>query len=162
MTTPSPSVMVYGTLSLLKTELIAGFRTTGDVSEIFVQQDVSSPDTGLTIAEMIEEINGLMKGCSNGSELKEAHFKGQLDSLATSGSVDPNALKIILKTVYLHIHRDTKVNTKTIEYAFRVDVDAANLFKPDFDLVRIHRLTLAVWNTTDEKFTKQMALPIAT
>lgn len=156
----TPNVMVYGTFSVLGTELVAGYRQEGDNKDIFIQQDVSTPPAGLTIAQMIAGINQLMNGSSNKSDVTPGHFTDQLAPLAKDPkALDPAAIQIILRTVYLHIHEEP--GKKTTEYAFRVDVDTEGLFKPDFDLIRIHQVTVAVWNTTNEKFTKQMALPVA-
>jgi hypothetical protein len=157
-TTATPNIMAGVKFTLLGTELTAGYSKSDDGQRIFVHQDVSATNDGVTIQQMIGDVRRLL-GVGEAEavpELTEEKVKDKLAPL-TQGAFDINAIRVILSTVYLKVFIPT-TGARTVEYALKVDVKMEGLISTDIKLINIKALTLAVWNTTDESVKKQMAL----
>lgn len=158
-TTASPNIMAGVKFTLLGTDLSAGYSKDDKGQLIFLQQDVSAQNDGVTIPEMVKDVKALL-GLEQGAtvaELSDDNIKGKLAPLTKDGAFDINAVRVILSTVYLKIQIPT-TGPRTVEYALKVDVKMAGLIREDIKLVNIKSLTFAVWNTDDPAVKKQMAL----
>lgn len=157
-TTATPNILAGVKFTLLGTELQAGYSKGDDGQRIFVHQDVSATNDGVTIKQMIGDVKRLL-GLGDGDSLPELTEDKVKDKLAplTQGTFDINAVRVVLSTVYLKAFLPT-TGPRTVEYALKVDVKMEGLLPADIKLINIKEITLAVWNTTDEAVKKQMAL----
>jgi hypothetical protein len=171
-TTEKVNLMAGVKFTLLGAELTAGFETTDAGQHIFVHQDVSTPNEGVTIAQLVSDVKTLMgkKPDDTVDGLSTDEIQQKLTALSPSSSQNKkvarrgnltafnfDAIRIVLTTVYLDIVKPA-TGQATVEYAFKVDVIADGLIPADIKFINISRVTLAVWNTTNEKIKKQMAL----
>ena len=157
-TTESVNLMAGLKFTLLGTELTAGFLKDDKGEHIFVYQDVSSTNEGITIEQLITDVKTLM-GKSSGDEvsgLSSDEISKKL-SPAVKSPLDIGAIRVVLHTVYLDI-MNPKEGESTVEYAFRLDIKADGLIPKEVKLINVGSITLAVWNTTNEEVTKQLAL----
>lgn len=158
-TTATPNLMAGVRFTLLGADLSAGYSKGDDGQRFFLHQDVSAPNEGVTIPQMISDVKKLL-GLEDAAalpELTEDKIKDKLTPLTKDGAFDINAVRVTLSTVYLKVFIP-KSGARTVEYALKVDVKMDGLISPEIKLVNIQSLTLAVWNTTDEAVKKQMAL----
>lgn len=159
-TTSSANLMAGVNFTLLGTKLNMGFEKTDEGSHYFVFQDLSSPNGGASIGELIDDVKRLMGG-KDVPGLTPEEIKNKLTVINKPGSAfNIDDVRIRLTTVYLDIRID-KDDKKTTEYAFRLDIIAGGLLPPDIKLVNIDTITIAVWNTTNEKIKKQLAVAAA-
>lgn len=159
-TTASVNVVAGMEFVLLGSSLVAGAEMIGDDKHIFLHQDVTSPNAGVTIDQMIADVRQLM-GLDAGAAvpgLSSDQISKQLAVVKDPKSTfDLGSIRIVLRTAYVDI-LIPKTGDKTVEYAFRIDVNAEGLIPADIKLVNIKRISLAVWNTTNEKIKKQLSI----
>lgn len=161
-TTANVNMMVGGKFTLLGAQLNAGFEKNDAGQRIFVFQDLSTPNEGVTIDQLVSDVKRLMGKTDadpvNG--LSADDIKGKLSAVAKSNpGFEFGAVRIVLQTVFLDL-KIPKVGASSAEYAFKVDVIAEGLIPEDIKLINIQRLTLAVWNTDNDKVKKQLAISI--
>jgi hypothetical protein len=159
-TTASVNVVAGMEFVLLGSSLAAGVEMIGEDKHIFLHQDVTSPNEGVSIDQMIADVRQMMgldssaavPGLSSDLINKQLAVVRDPNSTFNLGSV-----RIVLRTAYVDI-LIPKTGNKTVEYAFRVDVNAEGLIPASIELVNIKRISLAVWNTTNEKIKKQLSI----
>jgi hypothetical protein len=157
--TASVNMMAGVKFTLLGTELNAGFEQTDSGKHIFVFQDLSAPNEGVTVDKLITDIKVLMGVSTDVPGLSKTELSNKLAVVAKSDTFHVDAIRIVLSTVYLEINIPT-TGDSTVEYAFRLDVIATGLIPAEVKLINIDRVTIAVWNTTNEKIKKQLAISI--
>jgi hypothetical protein len=156
--------------TLLGAELTAGFEMTEKGQHIFVHQDMTSSNEGITIAQLVSDIKTLMgkKEDETVDGLSTDAIQEKLNAVSDQstkkslkrgsvGAFNFDAVRIVLSTVYLDILKPA-TGSATVEYAFKLDVIAEGLIPAEVKLINIERITLAVWNTTNEKIKKQLAI----
>jgi hypothetical protein len=119
------------------------------------------PNEGVTIEKLIADVKTLMgkQPAEVIPGLSKDEIKGKLTTIAKPDSpFNIDSVKIVLTTVYLNIVKPNGASTYTVEYAFRLDVNADGLLPADIKLFNPERITLAIWNTDDPKVKKQLAL----
>jgi hypothetical protein len=157
--TASVNMMAGVKFTLLGTELNAGFEQTDSGKHIFVFQDLSTPNEGVTVDKLITDVKVLMGTTTDVPGLSKTELSNKLAVVAKSDTFHVDAIRIVLSTVYLDINIPN-TGDSTVEYAFRLDVIATGLVPAEVKLINIDRVTIAVWNTTNEKIKKQLAISI--
>jgi hypothetical protein len=157
--TASVNMMAGVKFTLLGTELNAGFEQTDSGKHIFVFQDLSTPNEGVTVDKLITDVKVLMGTTTDVPGLSKTELSNKLAEVAKSDTFHVDAIRIVLSTVYLDINIPN-TGDSTVEYAFRLDVIATGLVPAEVKLINIDRVTIAVWNTTNEKIKKQLAISI--
>lgn len=149
------NIMLGANLKLLGTELSAGFMKSGDDSIIYIYQSETAANEGITIAKLIadvETLTGKGKSGIDSTKIQESISGNVKDP----SKINFDTIKIKLTTVYLK--KTTKGTESTTEYAFRFDIDASDLLPKGVEAINITSLTLAVWNTKNEKILEKLAL----
>lgn len=160
-TTANVNMMAGVKFMLLGTELNAGFEQTDSGKHIFVFQDLSTPNEGVTVDQLVSDVKTLMgkKPTDTVPGLSTTTITEKLTAVAKPGTFDVSAIRIVLHTVYLDVNIPA-TGEATVEYAFRLDVIATGLIPAEIKLINVERITIAVWNTTSEKVKKQLAISI--
>lgn len=149
------NIMLGANLKLLGTELSAGFMKSGDDSIIYIYQSETAANEGITIAKLIEDVETLTGRGKSG--IDSAKIQQSISGSAKDPSkINFETIKIKLTTVYLK--KTTKGTDSTTEYAFRFDIDAADLLPKGIEAINITNVTLAVWNTENAKVLEKLAL----
>lgn len=158
-TTASPNMRLGVKFTLLKTPLFAGVEKEGENGyEILLTPTDNIAGPGMTIDEMVKEINKLM-GKENAQDDEQAlsaqKVQEQLTALnPKAGGVDFTKIRISLNQAFLHY----KSNESSAEYAISITVDTKELFPKEMGLINFEYLTLSVWNTTRPNVLARMGL----
>lgn len=157
----SLSMRLGAEITLLRTPLLAAVQKQGtDGFEVLVMPTDEVAGPGMTIAEMIADVNKLMgKATGDAGALKEDEVTGQLAALNSknAGAIQWDQISICLRQAFLR-YRSTAPEGQKTEYAISIVVDASQLLPQDMGLVNIGRLSLSVWNTTRPLVLERMAL----
>lgn len=151
----SISMRLGANFTLLRTPLFAGVQKLADDGyELLVTptDDLSGP--GMTIQEMVDDINKMMGKKATDGGLDSEAVQNQLSALNHNSGVDFTTIRISLNQAFVHY----KSSDKSVEYAICIVVDAKELLPSDVGLINIQNLTLAVWNTTRPAVLKRMGL----
>ena len=157
-TTDKLCVMAGMTFDFLGAKLNLGVTSDEKGKRIFCRNDISTANNGITIDKIIEDVNKLLKNDNMKKDKLSESIKKALVPLAKADkTIDPEKITFKLMTVYLDITEPTG-KPRTVEYAFRLDVDATDLISEEISLIDIDRATIAVWNTDNPEITKQFNL----
>jgi hypothetical protein len=162
MAIAKPNIMVGMSFSLLGTELLGAIQVTTEGQRIFIDQDVDAPGDGVPITRLVEDVKVLLGKSDDIPQLGGDAIKQQIQDLYPQGkkpTFDPSAVTISLQTVYFDINKPTGGDT-TANYAFRVKVKLDGLLPP-IDSIKLHYLTLSIWNTEKPEIRKRLGLPPA-
>lgn len=156
----STNLMLGINFTLLAADLSAAYLKLSNGYRILLKPTSPETNKGMTIGEMIEDVNKMITQISGGTKLtqKEVTDKLSVSSTAPKDDAEWQSIRFKLSMVYLNIQREGTV-TKVMDFAFKLDVDASNLF-PQVDIVKISKLCLAVWNTEDKAIMEQMNLAL--
>lgn len=138
--------------TLLRTPLFAGVqKTTGDGYEVLLTPTDNIAGPGMTIEEMVNDINQLMgkEGALNAEDVQ-----GQLRTLNPKSEVDFQNIRISLNQAFVHY----KSTDSSVEYAISITVDAKELLPTNVGLINLEYMTLSVWNTTRPNVLTRMGL----
>lgn len=137
----SLSLRLGAEFTLLRTPLFAGVEKDGEGFEVLIMPTDKIAGTGMTIAEMVADVNKLM-GKDDALDAKEV--EKQLSSLNPNSNVHFETISVTLCQAFLR-YKSTEGNA---EYAISIAVNASELLPKDMGIININKLTLSVWNTT--------------
>lgn len=150
------SMRLGANFTLLRTPLFAGIQKLGeDGYELLVTPTDNLAGPGMTIQEMVEDINKMMGKEGN---LDAETVQKELSALKPNASVDFSKIRISLNQAFVHY----KSSDDSVEYAICIMVDAKELLPSDVGLINLQNLTLAVWNTTRSSVLARMGLDSGT
>lgn len=151
-TTESLNMRLGLKFTLLKTPLFAGVQTTGsDGYEVLLIPTDNIAGPGMTIQQMVEDINQLM---GKGEVLKAGDVQDQLKSLNPNSGVNFTDIRISLNQAFVHY----KSVDGSVEYAISITVDAKELLPANVGLINVEYMTLSIWNTTRPNILTRMGL----
>lgn len=161
-------VMAGINFQILKTELTACFQKNTEGFQILVFPTDQESDKGMTVREMIDELKKLLS--KSGAQLEEGGQQMEQDitnaitdisdpenskSDEEKKKFDPLALEVCLQQVFLYYKKSG--SETTFEYAFKFELDLGSVL-PDFGLISVDKLFVAVWNTNRKKILQKMGL----
>ena len=149
--------------TLIGTNLKMAFSKTGDVNTFIVIPISKEPSKGMSIQEMINDINKMLKDYDptmdsgiQADDISEAikdvdQAAKTKTEQAIASNIDYKNIKIALRQAFLLISTG-----KPAEYALEIAVDLTGLFPKEQSFVNVERLSIGVWNTKREKILKMM------
>lgn len=159
------NLMLGAKFELLGTNLSASYKKEGENYEILVAPNTLEKNNGISIEEMIAQVNSLINGVDpSAPQVDSAEIENQIKSSseAAGNGIDIKKLRVILDMAYLYIKSEKAPGAatadKTIEYAFSLIIDAKEVIPQDITFINIDSVTLAVWSTNRSKVIEKMAL----
>lgn len=159
------NLMLGAKFELLGTNLSASYKKEGENYEILVAPNTLEKNNGVSIEEMISQVNALINGVdASAPQISSEEIENQIKSSNDSASngIDIKKLRVILDMAYLYIKSEKAPGAaaadKTIEYAFSLVIDAKEVIPQDITFINIDSVTLAVWSTNRSKVIEKMAL----
>ncbi|MDE6844566.1 MAG: hypothetical protein K2J99_02195 [Lachnospiraceae bacterium] len=151
------------TFELVNTNLVALYKKDGNNNTFLVIPTDKEPSGGMTIADMIDDINSFLKRFS--SEFVEIDAGAVTDAVkevknaSTRTSTQPpqqdspdyQSIKVELRQAFLYLSTE-----KSVEYGFELDVDVRGLFPSEMSLFNVKKLSLSIWNTERKKILERM------
>lgn len=167
-----PSITANGALSmqagigftLVGTNLYALFQRKDGANTFLVMPTDHEPSGGMTIAEMVDEINNLLNGAAPGSgtlNSEDIHTAASdvADASKKEGSnvqlseIDWKSIKVCLKQAFLYLTKG-----QSAEYALSINFDTSVLFPAGQSFFNVSGLTIGIWNTERKKVLERMDL----
>lgn len=146
--------------TLLGSKLTAAFKKETSGYTILVAPTETEKNEGVTIQEMVNQVNQLVNGVdSTAPQIAAADVEQKIQATnnqPAGGQFDIKKLRIILDMAYLYITSDG--TNKTIEYAFSLTIDTTDVIPQDIKFLNIENITIAIWNTNRSKIINKMAL----
>lgn len=160
------------TFTLVGTSLVALYRKTGANNTFLVIPTDKTPNGGMTIKKMVEDINSLLGGYDpEGVKLdpekvadavrdvdeasqKKTQEQENLEIAAPESGVaniDYESIIVELRQAFLYMNTG-----EPIEYAFELDVDTTGLFDPNISFFNVKKLSMSVWNTNRDSVLERM------
>lgn len=157
------------TFTLINTNLVALFKKEGDTNTFLVTPTDEKPSGGMTIAEMIEDINKMLQNYDPAAQtlnaddvanaVKDANDASKKKSAADAATedsledIDYKSIKVELRQAFLLL-----TTGKPIEYAFEIDVDISTLFPSGQTFFNVQKLSLGFWNTKKKSVLERMGI----
>lgn len=147
------------TFELVNTNLVALYKKDGENNTFLVIPTDKEPSGGMTIADMVKDINDFLKKFDSSAapinaddvanavkDVNDASNKGSLENPPVYESIN-----VELRQAFLYLSTG-----KPVEYGFELDVDISGLFPPDISLFKVNKLSIGVWNTDRKKILERM------
>lgn len=144
--------------TILRADLTAILQKTGKKWQVLVSPTDTIANQGMTIGEIVSEIQSLMGGESSQTEGLEDKLQNTVASMASEesqSSFDPKAIKLYLRQVFVYYEKDDKASAA--EYAFSLEVDTSQMLK-NIGMFNLKKICFAVWNTERQGVKEKMAL----
>lgn len=145
---------------LIGTSLMAMFARVDGKNTFLVIPTDQGDNEGMSIKEIVGEINNLLKGFDpSASGLDAKALEDSIKDVGEAGSkqgaakpaFDPESIKICLKQAFLLLSPGNPV-----EYAIQLNVDFSSIFPQGQSFFNVEKLSLAVWNTDRVKILSRM------
>lgn len=135
---------------LLGTKLVAEYYKNGDQDYYLLMPTDEADTRSITVSEMIEDIQTIVGGTVNITELTNC---------MSSIGVNIDQIKVSLKMAYFYMISDGKdTSHNKTEYAFHLEIDTSEVMPDNFKLFNISKIGFAIWNTERPKIISQMNL----
>ncbi|MFD3257139.1 hypothetical protein ACE3MQ_00835 [Paenibacillus lentus] len=124
-------------------------------TKILVMPTDAEPQS-MTLLELIDEINSIIKSFGGGDPVSEDSMKGTLESMGLKSIAE---ISVQIRQLFIYVDKSSiEGRTKPCEYAFNFVI--LNPVKPDQSLKLFHikSLGLAVYNTDRKKIIERMQL----
>lgn len=154
--------------TLLNVEFTAGFEKDDKGFQVLLLPTNQSENNGMSISEMITEIQSLMNNSGaqieGGKEQMEEDITNALNGVNSpdkkpgedsKADFKPLELRVYLKQAFLYYKKAGE--NKTFEYAFQMEINTENMM-PDIGLVKLDKLSISVWSTERKKILESMGL----
>lgn len=143
--------------TLLGADLNAGYMKTENGYKIYLVQPDSGGNEAISIAKLVEDVKTLVGGTvPEGLSEKAIQDKISAAGDGKGSKIDFTKLRIKLTAIYLKVSKEGE--TTNADYAFRFDILADGIIPESIKVVNITSVTIAVWNTTNEKVLQQLAI----
>lgn len=145
--------LIKADFKLLGTQLVTEYYK-GDGADYFLLMPTDEENArGITMTEMLDDIGFLLGMAAEDVDISE--LKSNIESL----KLDPDKIKFVLKMAYFYMITDGKnTNNNKTEYAFQLEIDTSEALPDTFQMFKIDRVGVAVWNTNRKKIIEQMNL----
>lgn len=146
--------------TIINTKLKMAFSKIGDEQVFVIMPTEAEPSKGMTIKEMIDDINGMIGGY--GGEATDLD-KGSIEKTITDvdqatrkdadkyTAFDVKTIRVVLRQAFILLRKGKKT-----EYALQIEVYADKLFPKGTTFINVEKLSLAMWNTERERFLNMM------
>lgn len=163
LTTPGNNLVFHAqaaiTFKLVNTDLVALYKKDGENSTFLVIPTDKEPSGGMTIEQMIQDINNFLKKYDTSApqiDAKEVENAVKDVNEASNQSPQPTpppyeSIQVELRQAFLYLSKG-----KPVEYGFEIDVDTSGLFPEDISLFKVSKLSLGIWNTDRKKILERM------
>lgn len=147
---------------LIGTSLMAMFARVDGKNTFLVIPTEKNGTEGMSIKEIVSEINNLLKGVDpNVSGLDAKALEESIKDVGEAGrkqegtkpAFDPASIKVCLKQAFLLLSPGNAV-----EYAIQLHVDCSSIFPEGQSFFNVEQLSLAVWNTDRVKILSRMEI----
>lgn len=143
--------LIKADFELLGTKLVAEYYK-GKDSEYFLLMPTDEKDAnGISIEEMLNDISTLL-GIAVG-DINTEELISSIDSLGLKVS----EIKVVLKMAYFYMVLDEN-NKQNTEYAFQLEIDTSKTLPETFQMFKIDRVGVAVWNVDRSTIIEKMNL----
>lgn len=159
----SPNMQASLGFTLVGTNLFALFQKKDNVNTFLIRPTDNQPTEGMTIKQMVDEVNALIHGVNPESGGLDADsIQTSIADVAEASKTNPNDslesinwedIKVCLKQAFLYLSTGAQV-----EYALQITVDISKLFPAGQSFFNVSGLSLGIWNTSREKVLKRMDL----
>lgn len=157
------------TFTLMGANLVALYKKEGDDNIFLVMPAGKVSGKGMTIGEMIADINAFLKRYSQDAEpLNASNVVQALRDVQTAGSrenipeyetdIDYESIQVDLKQAFLYLCKKDAGYAAAIEYAFELAVDFRELFPNDAAFFNVDKLSLGFWNTDKKAILERMGI----
>lgn len=157
------------TFTLMGANLVALYKKEGDDNIFLVMPAGKVSGKGMTIGEMIADINAFLKRYSQDAEpLNASNVVQALRDVQTAGSrenipeyetdIDYESIQVDLKQAFLYLCKKDAGYAAAIEYAFELAVDFRELFPNDAAFFNVDKLSLGFWNTDRKAILERMGI----
>lgn len=157
------------TFTLMGANLVALYKKEGDDNIFLVMPAGKVSGKGMTIGEMIADINAFLKRYSQDAEpLNASNVVQALRDVQTAGSrenipeyetdIDYESIQVDLKQAFLYLCKKDAGYAAAIEYAFELAVDFRELFPNDAAFFNVDKLSLGLWNTDRKAILERMGI----
>ncbi len=150
---------------LVGTNLFAMYQKDDTGNTFLIMPNDDGKGDGMTIDQMISEINALISGVSSGdtgldSDKVKKSVSDVVDASAKKSN-DQNALeainwgdiKVYLNQAFFYLNTG-----KPAEYALSISIDTSALFPAGQSIFNVFGLTVGIWNTDKKKVLERMKL----
>lgn len=150
---------------LVGTNLFAMYQKEGSSNTFLIMPNDTDKGEGMTIDQMISEINTLISGvCSGDTGLDSEKVKNSVSDVVDASakkSNDKTALeainwgdiKVYLNQAFFYLNTG-----KPAEYALSISIDTSALFPAGQSIFNVFGLTVGIWNTDKKKVLERMKL----
>lgn len=153
---------------LIRKDLLALFQRKDSKNTFLVMPtNVEEKGEGMTIQEMVDEINALFKGVNpddaglNSGEIEQSvtdvvdasSQPAQENNLTGAVNFDVKTIKVKLQQAFLFMNTG-----EPAEYALSIKIDASEVFPEGQSFFNVKELTLGIWNTDRQKVIDSMGL----
>lgn len=151
--------------TLIGTDFYALFQKKGDKNTFLVMPTLGEPSKGMTIDEMVAEVNKLFKRATGqDAGLDSQSIKASItdvvnasedtpqENALTVGDIDWKNIRVYLDQAFLYLNTG-----EAAEYAFAIRIDTSQLFGGS-SFFNVSGLSLGIWNTDREKVLERMKL----
>lgn len=157
-TDSSINVNVAAKFTILKTDLVAALKKTGNNWKMLVAPTDAVANQGMTIGEIVEEIKSLMGGSDEAVAGLNEQLENEVSNMASDnqkGGFDPKSIKLYLRQVFVYYEKNE--STSGTEYAFSLEIDTSQMLKK-IGMFNLEGIVFAVWNTKRSKVKESMAM----
>lgn len=154
--------------TLAGANLVALYKREGDDNIFLVLPGGEVSGRGMTIGEMVTDINTLLKRYSQDAELisslevvqglRDVQEAGSRENVPENEYIDYESIRVELKQAFLYLCKKEAGSTAAIEYAFELSVDFRELFPNDASFFNLDKLSLGLWNTDRNAILERMGL----
>ena len=157
------------TFKLVGTNLVALYKKEGDENIFLVMPAGEMSGKGMTIGEMITDINAFLKRYSEDAEplnapnlvqaLRDVQMAGSRENIPEyEMNIDFESIQVELKQAFLYLCKKDGGYGAAIEYAFELAVDFRELFPNDAAFFNVDKLSLGLWNTDRKAILERMGI----
>ena len=171
MSTNSLNAAIAVDFSFIGTKLHAMYKKEENGYKILLIPSLQSNNEGVTIKELIDDIQNLTKNVTGSDSLNTEELTKALNGAAQEGAgeegkkgandklLDTNEIRIILNMAYLYINKEGEQQKSDIEYAFNLNILTTGLIpKALSSIVTVDHIGISVWNTERTQILNQMSI----
>lgn len=154
--TTSINVNLGAKFTILKTNLVAALQKSEKKWQVLVAPTDAAANAGMSVKEIVEEIQKLMGGDPKEVDGLETQLLGAVESVSQpSGAFDPMSIRFYLRQVFVYYEKGEE--TSSTEYAFSIEVDTSDMLK-NIGVFNLDSIVLSVWNTKRRKVKEKMSM----
>lgn len=143
--------------TILKTNLVAALQKDDKKWQVLVAPTDAVASRGMSIKEIVAEIQNLMGGGQEAVAGLEDQLSGAVESMSDqkSGSFDPMSIEFYLRQVFVYYEKEGEKSSA--EYAFSIEVNTSQMLK-QLGVFNLEGIVLSVWNTKRNKVKERMSM----